>query len=87
VTSFFWSYVLHAYNLEILLSNVSVPTGTLCCQFFTSHVIDRISSLDRKMSRDGSVSFGKLHISKTCFLLVFRHFATLLLRQSDYQSF
>jgi hypothetical protein len=74
VTSFFWLCVLQVYYLDNLLSNIFVPAGTPRCQFFTSGVIDRISNLDTEVSRDGSVSFGKLHVSKTCFLFAFSHF-------------
>jgi hypothetical protein len=87
VTYFFWLCVLQVYYLDNLLSNIFVPSDTSRCQFFTSVVIDRISNLDREVSRDGSVSFGKLLVSKTCFLPTFSHFVTLLLRQCDCQSF
>jgi hypothetical protein len=66
--------VLQVYYLDNLLSNVSVPAGTPRCQFLISDVIDRISNLDREVSRDGSVSFCKLPVSKTCFLPAFSHF-------------
>jgi hypothetical protein len=80
VTSFFFLFVLQAYYLENLLSNISVPAGTPHCQFFTSDVIDRISNLDREVSRDGSVSFGKLPVSKTCFLPAFSHFCHFIVK-------
>jgi hypothetical protein len=59
--------VLQVYYLDNLLSNVPVPAGTPCYQFFTSDVIDKISIMDREVLRDGSVTFGKLPVSKTCF--------------------
>jgi hypothetical protein len=77
---FFWLCVLQVYYLDNLLSNISVPAGTPRCQFFTSDVIDRISNLDRDVSRDGSVSFGKLLVSKTCFLPTFRHFCHFIVK-------
>jgi hypothetical protein len=80
VTSFFWLCVLHIYYLDNLLSNVSVPAGTQRCQFFTSDVIDTISNLDREVSRDGSVSFGKVYVSKTCFLPAFSHFCHFIFK-------
>jgi hypothetical protein len=66
--------VLQVYYLYNLLSNVPIPTATPCCQFFISDVIDKISILDREVSRDGSVTFGKLPISKTCFVSAFGHY-------------
>jgi hypothetical protein len=66
--------VLQIYYHDNLLSNVSVPAGTLCCQFLISDVIDRISNLDRQVLRDGSVTFNKLPVSKTCFVPAFIHF-------------
>jgi hypothetical protein len=59
--------VLQVYYLDTLLINIFVLAGTPRCQFFTSVVIDMISNLDRKVSRDGSISFGKLPVSKTYF--------------------
>jgi hypothetical protein len=87
VTSFLLLCVLQVYYLDNLLNNVSVLAGTQRYQFFTSDVIDKISNMAREVSRDGSVSFGKLPVSKTCFLPAFSHFVTLLLRQFDCQSF
>jgi hypothetical protein len=72
--------VLQIYYLDNLLSNVHVPANTLRCQFFISDVIDRISNLDREVSRDGSVSFGKLPVSKTCFLPAFSHFCHFVVK-------
>jgi hypothetical protein len=80
VTYFFWLCVLQVYYLDNLLSNISVPAGTPRCQFFISDVIDRISNLDREVSRDGSVSFGKLSVSKTYFLPTFRHFCHFIVK-------
>jgi hypothetical protein len=77
---FFWLCVLQVYYLNNLLSNISVPPGTPCCQFFTSDVIDRISNLDREVSRGGSMSFGELPVSKTCFLPVSRHFCHFIVK-------
>jgi hypothetical protein len=84
---FFLLCVLQVDYLDNLLSNVSIPANTPHCQFFTSDVIDRISNLDREVSRDGSVSFSKLPVSKTCFLPAFSHFCHFIVRQSDCQSF
>jgi hypothetical protein len=53
------------YYLDNLLSNVHIPADTPRWQFFTSDVIDSISNLDREVLRDGSVTFGKLPVSKT----------------------
>jgi hypothetical protein len=66
--------VLQVYYLDNLLSNAPVPAGTPRCQFFTSDVIDKISILGREVLRDGLVAFGKLPISKTCFVAAFSHY-------------
>jgi hypothetical protein len=79
--------VLQVYYLDNLLSNVPVLAGTPHCQFFISDVIDRISNLDRDVSRDGSVIFGKLPVSITFFSMHSTIFIILLLRVSDCQSF
>jgi hypothetical protein len=57
--------ILQVYYLDNLLNNVPIPAGPPHCQFFTSDVIDKISILNREVSRD--VTFGKLPVSKTCF--------------------
>jgi hypothetical protein len=62
--------VLQICYLDNLLCNVPVLAGTLHYQFFTSNVIDSISNLDREVSRDGSVTFGKLPVSKTFFACI-----------------
>jgi hypothetical protein len=72
--------VLQVYYLDNLLSNVSVSAGTSRCQLFTSDVIDRISNLDREVLRDGSVSFGKLPVTKTCFLPAFNYFCHFIVK-------
>jgi hypothetical protein len=72
--------VLQVYYLDNLLSNVPVPAGTPCCQFIISDVIDKISILDREVSRDGSVTFGKLPISKTCFVPAFSHYCHFIVK-------
>jgi hypothetical protein len=72
--------VLQVCYLDNLLSNVSFPAGTPRCQFFTSDVIDRISNLEREVSRDGLVSFGKLLVRKTCFLPAFSHFCHFIVK-------
>jgi hypothetical protein len=77
MTSFF---VLHVYYLDNLLSNVPVLAGTPRCQFFMSDVIDMISNLDREVLRDGSVTFNKLPVSKTCFLSAFSHFCDFIVK-------
>jgi hypothetical protein len=79
--------VLQVYYFDNLLSNVPVLAGTPHCQFFISDVIDRISNLDRDVSRDGSVIFGKLPVSITFFSMHSTIFIILLLRVSDCQSF
>jgi hypothetical protein len=78
---------VQVYFLDNLLSNVPVPAGTLRCQFFTSDVIDRISNLDREVSRDRSVTFGKLPVSKTCFMPSFSHYCHFIVKKSDCLSF
>jgi hypothetical protein len=75
--------VLQVYYLDNFLSNVHVPAGTPCCQFFRSDVIDSTSDLDREVSRDGSVTFGNLPVSKIFFCLHLAIVIILLLRQSD----
>jgi hypothetical protein len=77
---FFLLCVLQIYYLDNFLSNVPLPVGTPRCQFFISDAIDRISNLDREVLRDGSVSFGKLPISKTCFLPAFSHFCHFIVK-------
>jgi hypothetical protein len=72
--------VLQVYYHDNLLSNVPVPAGTPRCQFFTSDVIDKISILDREVLRDGSVTFGKLPVSKTCFVPAFIHFCHFIVK-------
>jgi hypothetical protein len=52
-TEFFFLCVLLVYYLDNLLSNVPILASTSHCQFFISGVIDRISNLDREVSRDG----------------------------------
>jgi hypothetical protein len=66
--------VLQVYCLNNLLSKVLVPAGTPRCQFFTCDVIDKISILDKEVSRDGLVTFDKLLVSKTCFVPEFSHY-------------
>jgi hypothetical protein len=51
--SSFFLCVLLVYYLDNLLSNVPILASTSHCQFFISGVIDRISNLDREVSRDG----------------------------------
>jgi hypothetical protein len=80
LVTFFLLCVLQVYYLDNLLSNVPVPAGTLRCQFFTSDVIDKISILDREVLRDGSMTFGKLHVSKTCFVPAFSHFYHFIIK-------
>jgi hypothetical protein len=70
----------HVYYLDNLLSNVPVPASTPHCQFFTSNAIDRISNLDIEVSGDGSLSFGKLPVSKTCFLPTFSHICHFIVK-------
>ena len=77
---FFWLCVLQVYYLDNLLSNISVPAGTPRCQFFISDVIDKISILDREVSRDGSVTLGKLAESKTCFVPAFSHYYHFIIK-------
>jgi hypothetical protein len=79
VTCFF-GCVLQVYYPNNLLNNVPVPAGTPRCQFFTSDVIDRISNLDRVVSRDGLMTFGKLPVSKTCFVSSFSHYCHLIVK-------
>jgi hypothetical protein len=66
--------VLQVYYLDNLLSNVPVLAGTPHCQLFISDMINKISILDREVSRDGSVTFDKLPVSKTCFVPAFSHY-------------
>jgi hypothetical protein len=72
--------VLKVYYLDNLLSNVPVLAGTPHCQIFTSDIIDSISNLDREVSRDGSVTFSKLPVSKTFFLPAFSNFCHFIVK-------
>jgi hypothetical protein len=72
--------VLQIHYLDNLLSNIPVSAGTPHCQFFISDVIDRISNLDRQVFIDGSVTFGKLPVSKTCFVPAFIHFCHFIVK-------
>jgi hypothetical protein len=36
--------------------------------------------VDIEVSRDGSLSFGKLHVSKTCFLPTFSHLCHFIVK-------
>jgi hypothetical protein len=72
--------VLQVYYVDNLLSNFPVLAGILRCQFFTSDVINGISNLDSQVLRDGSVTFSKLPISKTCFVPAFIHFCHFIVK-------
>jgi hypothetical protein len=72
--------VMHVYYLDNLLSTIPVLAGTPHYQFFISDVIDMISNLDRQVLRDGSVTFGKLHVSKTCFVPALIHFCHFIVK-------
>jgi hypothetical protein len=72
--------VLQVYYLDNLLSNAPVSASTPRCQFFTCDVIDKISILDREVSRNASVTFSKLLVSKTSFVLAFSHYYHLIIK-------
>jgi hypothetical protein len=76
----FFLCVLQVYYLDNLLSNIPILALTPRCQFFTSDVIDNISIMDRELSRDGSVTFGKLPVSKTYFVLVFSNYCHFIVK-------
>jgi hypothetical protein len=73
-------YILYILSVILLVSNVPILASTPRCQFFTSDVIDKISILDREVSRDGSMTFGKLPVSKTCFVSAFNHYCHFIVK-------